>query len=95
MELVAEKFKTIVAFFMLSMLAIHLAHAAPLTNDEITELGNTIVFGAPAEQTSRQPKNLWSAAIIRCCRHAHSGLKVSRCQPSDHERHQHLDRAIA
>ncbi len=49
MELIAGKAKSIFAFIAMSLLAINIAIAAPLTNDEIEELGNTIVFGSPGE----------------------------------------------
>ncbi len=46
---IAGKTKLIIAFIVMSLLAINIAIAAPLTNGEIEELGNTIVFGSPGE----------------------------------------------
>ncbi len=53
---IAGKLNSIIAFIAMSLLAVGVAIAAPLTDDEITELGNTIVFGAPADQLQATEK---------------------------------------
>ncbi len=55
MELIVG-IKKFFAFIEMSLLAFGVAIAAPLTDDEITELGNTIVFGQPADQLQATEK---------------------------------------
>lgn len=53
---IAGIIKSFIAFTTMSLLAFSVAIAAPLTSDEIAELGNTIMFGSPIEQLQATDK---------------------------------------